>query len=68
MISHTSVTPNAFSLHFSEQAENGMLPESFEQIQSSGDPMCTYIHICISNRHRVCLFCFVFVLHHSNSI
>ena len=34
--SNTPVTPNSFSLHPSEQAENGMLPDNCGQVQSSG--------------------------------
>ena len=32
------VTPNSFSLRPSERAENGMLPENFEEVQISGRP------------------------------
>ena len=36
--SYTPVTPNSFSQDLSERAENGMLPENVEQVQSSGRP------------------------------
>ena len=36
--SYNPVTPNPFSLRPSERAENGMLPEGFEWVQSSGRP------------------------------
>ena len=35
---YTRVTPNSLSLRPLEWAENGMLPKSFEQVQSSGRP------------------------------
>ena len=35
---NTPVTPLSFLLHPSEGAENVMLPEDFEQVQSSGRP------------------------------
>ena len=38
-VSYTQVTPNSFSLRPSEQAENGTLPDNFEQVQSSGRPV-----------------------------
>ena len=35
---YTPVTPNSFSIRPPEQAENGMLPEDFGQVESPGRP------------------------------